>query len=443
MSNANSATTAAATKQIKHLFWPPKHLLPSTASETDRIDLLTYLDAEVYNTRGTYPLKLPYGVTILRDRVVLEQERFSSPSRDHQTALASQFQASFAEQGFAVVVKEWANPTQKRSILRVRLKCRFAGCKFHFQINWDQNMGYWFISRRRCGIFQHSCRAHEGPSEPEPVSHKRPVSDSPPPFSAPATKRARLEPPPQGEPQQGATTLDQDGHPQPYLITPQMSGGHSLRTVSCEQSPAMAEQPTGPRPANNVKSEHAAMDFAESLLELSKGNKSGGPQDEDGASEHQQQQREPSSKDQSEDPPRDGPKPSTSGKQAHAFSSLGMSSNVRTRPIVLGEIPHGTQAFAQMANTMGPNLFSHLLHGRGEMSLTMTFDGEGFVLRTNVPTAPPSVPHAPPPPPQQQAPPHHSMDPNKSSRMAPLNYPYLPPRRFPPTTRNDAAVVML
>ncbi|KAL7566829.1 hypothetical protein ACA910_021330 [Epithemia clementina (nom. ined.)] len=426
MSQTSNSNPPATTKQIEHLYWPPKHLLPpAAASSNDRIDLLTYLDAEVYNTRGTYPMKLPYGVTVLRDRVVLEQERFSSPSRDHQTALASQFQASFAEQGFAVVVKEWANPTQKRSILRVRLKCRFAGCKFHFQINWDQNMGYWFISRRRCGIFQHSCRAHDGSNQVETVPNKRPVADSPPPpppFGPPANKRTRVDPQEQG-------AAEPDVH-QPYLITPQMNGSqpHSLRTVSCEQSPAAPEQPANCPPPK--KGDNPAMDFAESLLELSKG-KTGSVQDENEALE---QQREPSSKETPEDPSREHPKqthpqapPSSSGPHHH---------NVRPRSIVLGEIPHGTQAFAQMASTMGPNLFSHLVHNRGEMNLTMTFDGEGFVLRTSVPSVPPSMPHS------SQHHPHAPMD-SKSQRMPPLNYPYLPPRHFPPPSRNETAVVML
>jgi len=427
MSTCNATT--AATKQIDHLYWPPKHLLPPTAKESDRIDLLAYLDAEVYNTRGSYPLKLPYGVTVLRDRVVLEMERFSSPSRDHQTALATQFQASFAEQGFAVVVKEWANPTQKRSILRVRLKCRFAGCKFHFQINWDQNMGYWFISRRRCGIFQHSCRSQEGPTPVEMMLSKRNVSDSPPPaYGAPVNKRARVDQ------SQVSSAASGPKEQQPFLITPPITNNTtvSIRSVSSDNG---TDVPTVKKPV--AKESANTMDFAESLLELSKGKN--GSQDKDSQDQQQPQQREPQDPSKTEEQKREAPKQPHHQQHQYQPPSApvpGPHSNVRTRPIVLGEIPHGTQAFQQMATTMGPNLFTHLVHGRGEMNLTMSFDGEGFVLRTHVPSVPPPLP----PPPSQHA--HRPMDP-KSARMGPVNYPYLPPRRFPPNARNDPNVVML
>ena len=432
---------AQAAKQIEHLYWPPKHLLASTATDNDRVDLLTYLDAEVYNTRGSYPLKLPYGITVLRDRVVLEMERFNSPSRDHQTALASQFQASFAEQGFAVVVKEWANTSQKRSILRVRLKCRFAGCKFHFQINWDSNMGYWFISRRRCGIFQHSCRAKEGPSPLERLMNKRhhqvPPSSTETPkpaaYAAPPAKRARsdslshhvvhphyLQCHPH-HPHEGETK-------QPFLITPPTTANAtvSLRSVSTEQPPSSsssAEQSTVTAKTAGSSEQH--IDFAESLLELSKGtkdspDKSGQPQD-----------REPQEKASKKlDSKRDA-------KQAPAKPLAPPPQHVPTRQVVLGEIPHGTQAFAQMASTMGPSMFTHLVHGRGEMTLTMSFDGEGFVLRSSVPAVPPPLP----------PPPSRSMAEANKSAHAPLNYPYLPPRRFPPSGASappgDRNVVML
>mmetsp|Transcript_19479 Transcript_19479/g.41981 ORF Transcript_19479/g.41981 Transcript_19479/m.41981 type:complete len:420 (+) Transcript_19479:181-1440(+) len=418
----SSTTSAAAplTKQIEHLFWPPKHLLPPTAKESDRIDLLAYLDAEVYNTRGSYPLKLPYGVTVLRDRVVLEMERFSSPSRDHQTALATQFQASFAEQGFAVVVKEWANPTQKRSILRVRLKCRFAGCKFHFQINWDQNMGYWFISRRRCGIFQHSCRTHDGPA-PVSMLSKRPVADSPQPVYASA-KRSRMEHP---HPHQLLPASGKPGPDQSFLITPDITTATTIRTVSSDsaQSETTAALPKDGKPTSAKGGENERA-FAESLLELSKGKQEKDSQDH----------REPHEHHKPEGPKREVHKPS------HPPAMGNPHSGVRTRSIILGEIPHGTQAFVQMAQTMGPSMFTHLVHGRGECQLTMSFDGEGFVLRTNLPSAPPPLP--PPPPRQQQA--HRPpLDAKTAHSMGPLNYPYLPPRRYPPGARNDPNVVML
>lgn len=98
------------------------------------------------------------GLTLRADRVIMDRERYSDCERMTQHKLSDDIQASCREQGHVISVKEWADKNQHRGTLRLRLRCRSSACRFQFQLNWDSKAGFWYISRRRCGTFSHTCQ---------------------------------------------------------------------------------------------------------------------------------------------------------------------------------------------------------------------------------------------------------------------------------------------
>jgi hypothetical protein len=115
------------------------------------------------------------GMTFAPDKIIFDKTIYSNHSRDTQKLLALHLQESCQEQqqqqqqhgqgGSSyysyppISVKEWANTTQQRDTLRLRLRCRSGQkCSFQFQVNWDCKAEHWYISRRNaCGNFEHSC----------------------------------------------------------------------------------------------------------------------------------------------------------------------------------------------------------------------------------------------------------------------------------------------
>ena len=138
------------------ILWPP----PTVAGfdKDQRIDLLELVPPNRYDD-----FSLPNreqqiaGVTLRADRVIMDRERYPDCERATQHRLSDDIQASCREQGHCMSVKEWADKNQHRGTLRLRLRCRSSACRFQFQLNWDSKAGFWYISRRRCGTFVHTC----------------------------------------------------------------------------------------------------------------------------------------------------------------------------------------------------------------------------------------------------------------------------------------------
>ena len=102
---------------------------------------------------------------------IFDKERYPDCDRATQHKLADDIQAACREQGHCISVKEWADKNQHRGTLRLRLRCRSSQCRFQFQLNWDSRAEWWFISRRRCGTFVHTC-------QPVDASQKRRLGES-------------------------------------------------------------------------------------------------------------------------------------------------------------------------------------------------------------------------------------------------------------------------
>mmetsp|Transcript_2871 Transcript_2871/g.5578 ORF Transcript_2871/g.5578 Transcript_2871/m.5578 type:complete len:342 (-) Transcript_2871:198-1223(-) len=174
------------------ILWPP----PTVAGfdKDQRVDLLELVPPNRFDD-----FSLPNreqqiaGVTLRADRVIMDRERYPDCERATQHKLSDDIQASCREQGHCMSVKEWADKNQHRGTLRLRLRCRSSACRFQFQLNWDSKAQFWYISRRRCGTFVHTCV----PQSCQPVKKtvaadvnaKRHLNDS-----SSSNKRARTSP---------------------------------------------------------------------------------------------------------------------------------------------------------------------------------------------------------------------------------------------------------
>lgn len=138
------------------ILWPP----PDVQYDGERVDLLKLIPPNCFDdlSAPSAEHQVVAGVTILADRVILESSRYPDCSRSTQRILSDDIQACCREQGHTLSVKEWADQNQHRGTLRLRLRCRSSMCRFQFQLNWDSKNSGWYISRRRCGTFLHTCQ---------------------------------------------------------------------------------------------------------------------------------------------------------------------------------------------------------------------------------------------------------------------------------------------
>lgn len=226
------------------LLWPP----PTCENKYDgqRVDLLGLIppnrfdDFSVPNREHQIA-----GVTLRADRVIMDRERYPDCERSTQHKLSDDIQASCREQGHCISVKEWADKNQHRGTLRLRLRCRSSACRFQFQLNWDSKASVWYISRRRCGTFVHTCQPVKGAqsSTSSNFSNKRRLHES----KGSSNKRARCN----GE---GVTTN-----------TSTTSTNTINRTETNNTSSSTSQAQAAPEPAALD-----ALDSARSLLDLSR-----------------------------------------------------------------------------------------------------------------------------------------------------------------------------
>lgn len=136
------------------LLWPP----PTLNYNGERVDLLALIPPNKFDD-FSLPNREQHiaGLTLRGDRIIMDGQRYPDCERDTQHKLSDDIQASCREQGHCISVKEWADKNQHRGTLRLRLRCRHAACRFQFQLNWDSKLEVWYISRRRCGTFVHTC----------------------------------------------------------------------------------------------------------------------------------------------------------------------------------------------------------------------------------------------------------------------------------------------
>jgi hypothetical protein len=142
--------------QQQPILWPP----PDVQYDGERVDLLKLIPPNRFDDYSApcSEHKVVPGVTIRADRVILESSRYPDCNRSTQRILSDDIQACCHEQGHTLSVKEWADQNQHRGTLRLRLRCRNSRCRFQFQLNWDSKNSVWYISRRRCGTFLHTCQ---------------------------------------------------------------------------------------------------------------------------------------------------------------------------------------------------------------------------------------------------------------------------------------------
>ena len=177
------------------LLWPP----PTCEEKYDgqRVDLLALIPPNCFDD-----LNLPNreqqvaGLTLRADRVIMDRHRYPDCERMTQHKLSDDIQASCREQGHVISVKEWADKNQHRGTLRLRLRCRSSACRFQFQLNWDSKSGFWYISRRRCGTFVHTCQPLQGGgnAQTSAAANKRRLTDN----KGASNKRAKIQPQQEG-----------------------------------------------------------------------------------------------------------------------------------------------------------------------------------------------------------------------------------------------------
>lgn len=183
-------TTATPSSSSSILLWPPPTC--TEVQQQPRVDLLALIPPNQWDDANLPNREQHVADLILRpDRVIMDRVRYSDCERQTQHKLSDDIQASCREQGHLMSVKEWADKNQNRGTLRLRLRCRSQACRFQFQLNWDSKAEFWYISRRRCGNFEHTCRTVQGASQ---VSGKRHLADSNKNSNnkGPANKRAKL-----------------------------------------------------------------------------------------------------------------------------------------------------------------------------------------------------------------------------------------------------------
>jgi hypothetical protein len=193
MSHVNEPTQGEQQLQLPpfRMMWPPASIMPAQCGnhhaeqhpvlikKTTRVNLCDFSKPKIATTNDSnegdseQERDLYFeqgGLKILPDKIIFDKTIYTDHSRDTQKLLALHLQLSCQEQQQQqqqqgcvhyryppISVKEWANSSQQRDTLRLRLRCRNAKCSFQFQINWDCRAEHWYISRRRCGNFEHSC----------------------------------------------------------------------------------------------------------------------------------------------------------------------------------------------------------------------------------------------------------------------------------------------
>lgn len=184
------------------LLWPPPTV--SGFDQDQRVDLLGLVPPNRFDDLcGVDAHCLAGGVVLRADRVILPRERYPDAERATQHKLSDDLQAACREQGHVLSVKEWADKNQHRGTLRLRLRCRSSSCRFQFQLNWDSKAGFWYISRRRCGTFVHTCAPHKQHCQvvnsnkdkalTTAPGNKRRTPETPKNNDGPSNKRARVE----------------------------------------------------------------------------------------------------------------------------------------------------------------------------------------------------------------------------------------------------------
>ena len=160
-SSSSSPPTSNPTNEI--LWWPPPSCRPVTTApggeeEEPPLDLFACIhapgsdDQDIYVTRNGL-------LEIHPSKVVFDSTRlYPSCSRQVQKRIVADLQESHAQTsgGRELAVKEWADESQNRGILRLRLRCKKAKCRLQFQVNWETQKNHWFITRQ-CQNLVHTC----------------------------------------------------------------------------------------------------------------------------------------------------------------------------------------------------------------------------------------------------------------------------------------------
>lgn len=244
------------------LLWPPPledTLAKANAEQTERVDLLGLIPPNRFDDYSVPNREQEVAGVILRaDRVIMDRVTYPDCDRSTQHKLSDHIQASCREQGYCISVKEWADKNQHRGTLRLRLRCRSSACRFQFQLNWDSKAGFWYISRRRCGTFVHTCKPVKGDESLTPTQegNKRKLQDG----KGSGSKRARLSP--EGSPS-GSNANNKTGGSDGKNT----SAGSNGRTAKAETNGAAVN---GNSQENNSKALEQALDSARSLLDLSR-----------------------------------------------------------------------------------------------------------------------------------------------------------------------------
>ncbi|KAL7566828.1 hypothetical protein ACA910_021329 [Epithemia clementina (nom. ined.)] len=170
MSNSSSANEV--------LLWPPPpETFEGTSDESTLFNHNNNNNDELANTTPTFDLfacihtpgaedddvqVAPGGglLEIHPTKVVFDNSSALYPSctREVQKRIVSDLQRAYARtsQGRELAVKEWADGSQNRGILRLRLRCKKAKCRLQFQVNWETQLKHWFITRQ-CQNLVHTC----------------------------------------------------------------------------------------------------------------------------------------------------------------------------------------------------------------------------------------------------------------------------------------------
>ena len=161
-SSSSSPPTSNPTNEI--LWWPPPSCRPVTTTtpggeeEEPLLDLFACIHApgsdenDIYVTRNGL-------LEIHPSKVVFDSTRlYPSCSRQVQKRIVADLQECHAQTsgGRELAVKEWADESQNRGILRLRLRCKKAKCRLQFQVNWETQKNHWFITRQ-CQNLVHTC----------------------------------------------------------------------------------------------------------------------------------------------------------------------------------------------------------------------------------------------------------------------------------------------
>lgn len=260
------------------LLWPPPiddHLSKqgNGNEETERVDLLGLIPPNSFDDYSVPNREQKVaGVTLRADRVIMDRERYPDCDRSTQHKLSDDIQASCREQGYCISVKEWADKNQHRGTLRLRLRCRSSACRFQFQLNWDSKVGFWYISRRRCGTFVHTCKPLTGDDTVTATQegNKRRLSDG----KGSGSKRARFNP-------EDASSNGSSSNNNNNAATGNSEGNkkNSAGRTHGKSAKAGSNKTAGTKKNSQATGSNAlqqALDSARSLLDLSRTPSSGG-----------------------------------------------------------------------------------------------------------------------------------------------------------------------